>query len=764
MKRIYITTLLIGLVGLLNLTAQERIYTPELSLPLNNAVNQTPDVVLDWNAVTGGNTGIIQYDVQLDTDPAFPSPEIFQTEFLTAVQMSELIFGETYYWHVRAKDGNDISGWSETRSFRVVRRVVLTGPNDASLLSDTVNLQWAAISGITEYEYQLDTVYFWKPINSGVTANLLNVAVVDDTHTWIVGAAGLILFGDGTSWTEQESNLSTDLHGASFVDINNGWAAGKGGKIIKYDGTAWTTQTSGTTNDLYAIDMLDASNGWAVGKSGVIMHFDGTAWSLQETATKDLNSVFAVDASHVWAAGKGGLVMFYNGSSWAIQETGSIKDFSSIGFTSANEGWVVGKTGTFYQYSNGAWSEYKQELTTKDLTGVFFIDADNGYVVGKQGTLMNFDGIDWSSQSSTVTTNFNSVSFAGATGYLVGENGTIIAYNDEAFTSPMAVIRNASGDTTLAKVSELLFGTQYYWRMRAKHDLDISEWSGARSFNTRAGVTLDKPLNNATNTDLDQLLQWKNQFSPAVNYEVQLDDDANFGTPITMPTSEISINAEFLQFGTLYNWRVRAMHGEDISDWSNVWKFTTTNTVELISPVNNEVDVKISPVLTWEEQTGLAGFNVQLASSNSFGEPLVNDIVPAEESSYIVPLVLDKDAVYYWRVRGVNGLDTSGWSPTWSFRTTPPVGIDEPGLSSKFSIYPNPVVNTLYLQLLGSQATTCDLTITDIVGITVKEQKFTLAAGNKTVTVDASMLKEGMYLLRISDNINSFTKKIIIKR
>ncbi len=108
-----------------NVSAQERIYTPELSLPANGAVDQMPDVVLDWNGVTGGNTGIIKYDIQLDTDPAFPDPANFETEFLTAVQASTLLFGETYYWRVRARDGNDVSGWSETRSFRVIRRVIL---------------------------------------------------------------------------------------------------------------------------------------------------------------------------------------------------------------------------------------------------------------------------------------------------------------------------------------------------------------------------------------------------------------------------------------------------------------------------------------------------------------------------------------------------------------------------------------------------------------------------------------------------------------
>ena len=74
MKRIFTTTLLIGLIGLMNLAAQVRIYTPTLSSPENGAIDQMPDVVLDWNAVTGGNTGIINYELQMDTDPAFGSP------------------------------------------------------------------------------------------------------------------------------------------------------------------------------------------------------------------------------------------------------------------------------------------------------------------------------------------------------------------------------------------------------------------------------------------------------------------------------------------------------------------------------------------------------------------------------------------------------------------------------------------------------------------------------------------------------------------
>lgn len=764
MKRIFFAALLISLAGLLNLTAQERIYTPELSLPDNEAVDQMPDVILDWNGVTGGNTGIIKYDIQLDTDPALGSPENFETEFLTAIQTENLKFGETYYWRVRAKDGNDISGWSETRSFRVIRRVVLTGPNEANFQNDTTKLSWEALTGINEYDYQFDTVYFWKSVNSGQVANLFDVSVVDASNAWIVGAGGLILFGDGNTWVEQESNLSTDLYSCWFLDAANGWAVGKSGKIVYWNGTVWAEQTSSTSNDLLGIYMLDASHGWAVGKTTVLF-YNGTSWSSQYTASKDLSCVFAWDASHVWATGKTGLIIHYNGSSWSEQATGGIiKDFSGVAFTSADHGWAIGKTGTIMEYKNGTWTKYPTELTTKDLTGIYLTSESNGYAVGKTGTLLQYDGVDWSTQSATVSTNLNSVGFNGETGFLVGETGAVIAYNNEAFTSPMAAIHYAAGDKTYVKLSELLFGTQYFWRMRAKHSEDISIWSGARTFTTRANVTLDKPNNNATDQSLDQLLQWKKQFSEDVTYEIQVDDDPAFGSPTYLSTGDISINAEFLKFGEQYSWRARAVHAFDASDWSETWKFTTINTVFLDSPQNGETNVKLSPLLSWEAQTGIVSYEVMLAKNNSFSQPLVDEIVLAEDNSFNVPIVLEIEANYYWKVRAINGLDTSGWSDIWSFTTVPPVGVDEQGLIAKLNIYPNPVENIVYIQLKDKNALSLNITLTDLVGIKVFESKVALNYGSKTVPVDVTYLQEGIYLLRVSDNESTFTRKIVIKR
>lgn len=765
MKRIFTTTLLIGLIGLAPLFAQERIYAPALSLPTDGAIDQMPDVVLDWQGVTGGNTGIIKYDVQVDQDPAFPNPTLYQTEFLTAVQSTPLNFGETYYWRVRASDGNDVSDWSETWSFRVIRRVVLTGPNDASTTNDTVMLRWNAITGLEEYDYQMDTVYFWKSVSSGFSFNQTGIYVLDDTHTWVVGAGGHIIFNDGTGWNEQTSDVTSDLKGVDFVDANNGWAVGLSSSITYFNGSAWAQQTADTSVDLYAVSMYDATHGWAVGKSGTKMYYEGTQWvySHDGTTIQNLNAVEAIDASHVWAGGKSGTLLFYNGSEWTAQAEGlTTKEITSFYFNSADDGWAACKGGVILRYLSGEWTVYSSGLTTKDLLGITFSDPNNGYAVGKTGTLLFYDGIDWSSQSSTTTSNLNAVGFYGDLGYLVGDNGIMIQYNTEAFNSPLAVIRTVPGDKTSVRVNYLLFGAHYFWRMRAKHEFATSEWSGAHSFNTIATLTLTSPNNNATDQDLDQLLKWKQEMSSDVSYEIQIDDNPSFSSPQYHSTSDVSINSSMLKFGMMYYWRVRAMHAYDTSAWCDARTFTTINTVYLTSPADNETDVELSPLLEWDSISGIEGYRVQMSSDNSFNNLLFNST--AETYTFNVPLVLEKNTTYYWRVKAYNVLDTSGWSSTFAFTTLPPLGIDEPNLGAKLHVYPNPAENTVYVQLRDKNAISVHLTLTDLVGKKVLDKNINLNVANKNVAVDVSPLQNGIYILRMEDQKSSLSKKLIIRR
>ena len=752
------------MTGILTLFAQERIYSPALSLPVNGATAQMPNVLLDWDAVTGGNTGIITYEIQLAEEPTFATPVIFQTEFVSAVETSELKFGNVYYWRVRAMDGVDVSNWSETWSFRVLNKITLTKPTDFSDQTTNPKLEWAAVTGITNYDYQLDTAYYWR-IATPVTSGILNaVAVVDDTHAWAVGAGGVVLFFDGTSWADQESNTSSDLYAVSFLDNSNGIAVGKGGVIIHFDGTSWSVQTSTTTLDLNGISFLDTVTAWAVGKSGVVLSYNGTDWSQSFTASKDLYDVYFLETGNGWASGKGGLVIHYDGSSWTTLETGTTKDLSSIWFTDPDNGWAIGKGGFVIQYAGGVWTPYPITLTTKDLYTLYFTDASNGWAVGKTGTLLQYDGIQWTVPSSGTDITLNGVSFSGSsTGWIVGESGLLLRYYTDGFSSPMAVIHEIPATVSNHQLSDMLFGTKYFWRVRAKHPGDISDWSAARCFNTVAKVTLDKPVDGSTDQNLDVLLKWK-KASDNIVYDIEIDEDPNFSFPVFLSTEAIEINAMSLRFGILYNWRVRAMHALDTSAWSAVWKFTTACAMTLTDPVDGATDIKTTPILKWNPFTGIEQYNVQLDKNNSFSVPVVNDFVAGTISSYSVPVVLEKNTQYFWRVRAVNGLDTSCWSPIWAFTTIPPVGIDDPVNDLQFNVYPNPVVSQLWIEASKPGDDPVRVSIHDILGKILVEQDLRFSNGIKTNSLDLSNLANGIYMIRLDQGDQSITKKLVINR
>ena len=766
MKKILASILLISLIGSLHLTAQVRIYTPELNTPVDGAIDQMPDVLLNWKAVTGGNTGIIQYEAWLDTDPEFSNPTGFETEFLTAVKTADLLFSQLYFWKVRAKDGPDVSEWSETRSFRVIQRPVLRSPNDASSEKTDVKLEWNAITGTTEYDYQIDTAYYWKPLVADVTNNLSSTAVVDENNAWIVGAGGTILYYDGISMNPQESNTTQDLYGVYFLDAENGWAVGKGGLLLFFDGTEWTTQTSGTTQDLFGVHFMDASHGWAFGKSGTMLVYDGTDWTSQNTgATKDILALYALSTDNVHAVGKTGLILYYNGTSWSEFPSGTTRDLQGVAFGSDNDGWAIGRNGVLFQYRDGVWNSLTHSLTIRDLQDIHFTAPDNAWIVGKNGTVLQYNGIAWFNQTAGVTSVLNTVhlSPSGTAGFIAGDNGLVMIFNDGAFSSPMAVIKNVPATKLSADLYDLLFGTRYFWRVRARHGQDVSEWSGARSFNTISTVELDKPNNNSVNQNLDVLLKWK-IISPLVSYEIEVDDDPDFGSPIYLATSDLEINARLLKFGFQYHWRARALHPYDTSAWSNVWTFSTVNSVNLKTPANNAMNVSLSPMLTWDALTGITGYQVYVSSDDTFENLLLSEVSPPAENFFSIPVVLNKETDYYWKARAVNGLDTSGWSPVWAFRTIPQVGIPETGLDGKVSIYPNPADQVVYIRLKDKQSLFAKLSVTDLVGKTVLEKEIQLDPGNKIITIDVAGMRNGIYLLRLADQQDVMTRKLIIKR
>lgn len=194
--------------------AQIDIYAPNLKLPENNAENQMPNAILDWDAVAGSLS--ICYEVQIDTDSLFSNPVIFNTE-LTSVENQFLLFNQKYFWRVRAIDGDDTSAWTETRSFTVFDKLTLYKPNNNKVgLDPMVTLKWKgkigsnSITGISQYDYQLDTsADFTNPINGFLNYEQASYPDVDVNN---------LCFNTKYYWRVRATH---DLASSSWSDVRN---------------------------------------------------------------------------------------------------------------------------------------------------------------------------------------------------------------------------------------------------------------------------------------------------------------------------------------------------------------------------------------------------------------------------------------------------------------------------------------------------------------------------------------------------------------
>ncbi len=87
---------------------------PSLIYPPNNSVVRDTPVVFAWHQVPGA----MAYQIQVDQDPEFASPEIDRVLEDTTNLVHHLFQETRYYWRVRAKDIQDQWGpWSDMFSF-----------------------------------------------------------------------------------------------------------------------------------------------------------------------------------------------------------------------------------------------------------------------------------------------------------------------------------------------------------------------------------------------------------------------------------------------------------------------------------------------------------------------------------------------------------------------------------------------------------------------------------------------------------------------
>ena len=253
----------------------------------------------------------------------------------------------------------------------------------------------------------------------------------------------------------------------------------------------------------------------------------------------------------------------------------------------------------------------------------------------------------------------------------------------ETFNSP-SLISIFEGGNTSTNTIDLLFGAIYYWRIRAISNVDTTNWSPDFVFLTVGQPNLLFPFNTSILIAPNPSLSWFG-LSGINGYELQLDTTFDYSST-GMQSIILGLNPFYqlndLYFGKFYNWRVRAFHSADTSDWSGSYNFFVFDKPTSLAPNPNEIINNTTVDFSWIGTAGINGYELQIDTISDFSSPLLETKLETNTSSIIQDL--NFGLTYYWRVRAYHSVDSSGWSFIRNFTI-----IEKPNLISPIDNFSN---------------------------------------------------------------------------
>lgn len=248
-----------------------------------------------------------------------------------------------------------------------------------------------------------------------------------------------------------------------------------------------------------------------------------------------------------------------------------------------------------------------------------------------------------------------------------------------AFTDPITFPKT---EFSGMQMELLLFGQEYFWRVRSMEGGDVSDWSEPFSFTVFENLELNKPNNNADEQSPDVELKAKDRIGADLitgveHFEFEADTSMNFDSPLYFHgmSTTVTQKANYLHFGETYHWRARATHSADVSEWSEIRSFETVFAPELDKPNTGSTNLGLANTLSWKAISGVIDYEIQLATTDAFANPFTMMI---EGLEYTTDGFLHFDQEYFWRVRANHATDTSDWSEVRDFTTITTVQLTSP--------------------------------------------------------------------------------------
>ena len=160
------------------------------------------------------------------------------------------------------------------------------------------------------------------------------------------------------------------------------------------------------------------------------------------------------------------------------------------------------------------------------------------------------------------------------------------------------------------------------------------------------------PENNAEIL-LPNYLTWE-AIDDAMGYQLEIAYDADFKDIIALVPVDTNVffTQPFVEINgdSVYYWRVSAQVANRESRYSEVRSFTG-NLFSVISPINGEIEVPVTPTITWDFVREGADYFVEIATSNTFKNAEIVFAESTKNTSVTIPEnVLKYGTTHYVRV------------------------------------------------------------------------------------------------------------------
>ncbi len=577
---------------------------PYLSYPDDEQGGIDIDAPLAWNETDGADN----YDVQVAADSGLSSPIIDETGLGdTTFVCSGLDSRTEYFWRARATSADGrISRWSEVWKFITkLGSPGIPNPTDESERVDVDGmLVWNAVTGATKYHAQLaegdNFIESEMALNdSNITGTSLAYLDLKSTteYSWRVRALTDENSGDwspvwsfvtglGTVSLQQPSNHSTGIpvNGTLIWQEING-SEGYHLQIAKdYDFNNIILDEENLASRTYDYSDLesDALHYWRVRAHNSA---DTGDWSERwDFATSAGAPVLVFPIS-----GEGGLPvtgeLIWNAAPGADNYTVQIATDENLDDIVAEENSITDTTFTYNDFEHYADYYWRVKSFGADGESPWSEIRNFTTVVGaptlrspeNESRCNDVEGVlEWNGSFGAESYRIN-----------ISEN---VDFEDN-------IIDETGLNSPEFEYSDLEHNKRYYWRTKAEHTDNDSEWSSHFVFYTNlAAVRLDQPSDSAVQVPTNGKLIW-HSVAGYESYRAQISTSPNFAT-LVADSSGLPFayyNYSGLDEKTRYYWRAKAEDNHCSGEWSDPRTFMSHDPDDVEERAEKSYRIEVYP-------------------------------------------------------------------------------------------------------------------------------------------------------------------------